>query len=95
MSQFAAVKQSYIRKQKNKDEKFMKKFLTADEVLFKMINILIRNLGELKEFQDVPGQAFQYGEKTAYIECLEILQQWEKASELGVGFDVEFYFNFK
>ena len=73
----------------------MKKLLTADEILIRMMNILLNNLDELREYRDASKHLFQYGEKTAYIECFELIQEWENAGELGIGFDVEFYFNFK
>ena len=73
----------------------MKKLLTADEILIRMMNILLNNLDQLRDYNDAPKQLFQYGAKTAYIECFELIQEWENAGEFGIGFDVEFYFNFK
>lgn len=73
----------------------MKKSLTSDEIVIRMMNVILNNLDELKGVQNIPEEAFQYGEKTAYIECFELMQEWEKAGNFGVGFDVEFYFNFK
>ena len=73
----------------------MRNTLTADDVLIRMGYVLITNLSELKDVQDVPEQKFQYGEKTAYIECLELMQAWEKAELFRIDFEVESFFNFK
>ena len=73
----------------------MKKTLTSDETLLRLMLVLINNLNELKNVKNVPKQAFQYGEKTAYVECLELIQDWENASQFGLGYDIEHHFNFK
>ncbi len=73
----------------------MKKTLTSEETLTRLMLILVNNLTELKDVQDLPDQEFEYGEKTAYIECLELLQDWEKANQLGLDYNIEVYFNFK
>ena len=73
----------------------MRKSLTAEEILARLMAVLLENLEDLKEAIDVPEQAFQYGEKTAYIECFEYIQDWEKAEKYDSDFDVESYFNFK
>ena len=73
----------------------MKTTFTAEEILAKLIYVLFENLTELKDVKDAPDQKFQYGEKTAYIECLELLQYWEKANQMGLNCDIESYFNFK
>ena len=59
------------------------------EVLIYMIALLIDYLEELSDVADRPEDQFAYGEKTAYIECLEMLSMWEKADENGLFFDVE------
>ena len=59
------------------------------EVLIYMINLLIEYLEELSVITDTPDNQFAYGEKTAYVECLEMLSAWEKAEENGLVFDVE------
>lgn len=44
----------------------------------------------LEDLKDVKEDAlFAYGEKTAYTECLEILQCWEHAATKGLDFDIE------
>ena len=65
------------------------KRLKEKEILELMINVLISYLDEMKEYQDVESEQFKYGEKVAYIECLEYLQIWEKANEYGLNFDIE------
>ena len=32
---------------------------------------------------------FLEGEKFAYVECLEMIQEWEKADEYGLDYDIE------
>ncbi len=62
----------------------MKK-LTAEEALEYIIQALTRNLMEL----DGQDSEFAYGEKTAYVECLEWAQRWEGAAECGLGYEIE------
>ena len=61
----------------------------AVEVLKSMIGILKGYVDDLADYHDVPNQQFQYGEKVAYIECLEMIQEWELAEENGLDFDIE------
>ena len=62
---------------------------TAEEVLEEMIRVLKIYLDELQDVKDVEEKQFQYGEKTAYVECLEIVQYWERAEEFGLDFEIE------
>ncbi|MBE5737875.1 MAG: hypothetical protein E7348_05685 [Clostridiales bacterium] len=66
----------------------MKK-LKAKEVLELMISVLLRYLEEMKEFQDIDSEQFEYGERVAYVECLEYVQLWERSKEYGLDFDIE------
>ncbi len=34
-------------------------------------------------------KAFLVGQRTAYIECLELLQTWKGAADLGLDYDIE------
>ena len=62
----------------------------APELLSYMIDLLTHYLTELSDGEDSRAAAqFVYGEKTAYVECLEILSQWEHAQEHGLTFDIE------
>lgn len=65
----------------------MKKY-TAEETLTYLIEQLLEYMEELKESEE-SAEPFCYGEKTAYAECLEIIQNWEKAEERGLGFNIE------
>ncbi len=58
---------------------------TAEEVLSKMIGLFTEYLEELR---DTKGD-FAYGEKTAYVECLEYIDEWEGAAKHGLDFEVE------
>ncbi len=60
---------------------------TAEKVLIYLKKILELNLDELYESEKMNG--FIYGEKTAYVECLEIVQQWECAEDIGLDYEVE------
>ena len=61
----------------------------AEEVLEIMISQLLRYLEELCECKNETGQQFEYGERTAYTECLEWIQQWEDAESNGLNFEIE------
>lgn len=61
----------------------------SNDVLKNMIDILKESLGELADYKDTDGQQFQYGEKVAYVECLEMIIEWELADENGLDFDIE------
>lgn len=63
--------------------------ISAEKVLEKLITLLISYLDELFDYKDVDDQQFQYGERTAYTECLEWIQDWEYAELYGLNFDVE------
>ena len=43
----------------------------------------------LEEIDKEKLDDFLYGEKTAYVECLEIIQEWKKAKAFGLDFDIE------
>ena len=63
--------------------------MSAEEVLLHLIDILMINLYELKDAKATDPDRFAYGEKTAYVEVLEILQDWRDAVIHGLDFDVE------
>lgn len=51
--------------------------LKAEETLQLAIGTLLSYLDELRDVKDGPDTEFSYGEKTAFVECLEMLQLWE------------------
>ena len=61
----------------------------AEQVLEKLIKILLGYLEELAEFKNVQGQLFEYGERLAYTECLEWIQEWKYAKLHGLDFEIE------
>ena len=63
--------------------------LKAEEVLKILIELLLEYLEELKDFKNEETTQFQYGERTAYTECLEYIEFWESASAYGLTFDIE------
>ncbi len=62
--------------------------LSAKETLICMIELFKYYLEEIEE-SDQPDNQFVYGEKTAYVECLEIIQNWKKAKKHGLAFEIE------
>ena len=62
---------------------------TANELLIFLISLLTDYLEELSSSSALDENQFCYGEKTAYTECLELLQQWEFAEAFGLDFEVE------
>ena len=62
---------------------------SSDEILKTLILFLKQNLKELSKYKDKLGEQFQYGEKTAYAECLEVIQDWEKAKSNRLDFEIE------
>ena len=57
----------------------MMKKLTAAEALENLIRSIHISLGEIQSGDS--ADEFAYGEKVAYVECLEILQLWEMAEK--------------
>ncbi len=64
----------------------MKK-LTAEELLISIVERLTQNLMEIEECTH--QTEFIYGEKTAYVECLEWVQSWQFAEKYGLDYEVE------
>lgn len=62
---------------------------SAEEVLEILIDLLLLYIDELFAYKDVEGQQFQYGERLAYTECLEWIQEWKYAEVNGLDFDIE------
>ena len=62
--------------------------LSAVETLEYIIELLLYYLENLSA-DGLKGDGFILGEKTAYAECLEIVQLWEHAQKSGLDFDIE------
>ena len=60
-----------------------------EELLEYLIALLLYHLDVLKDVKNTPEKQFAYGEKTAYVECLEVLSEWDKAKKYGLDFEVE------
>ncbi len=60
--------------------------MNAEQTLCYLIDTLLYYLNELS---DCPAGPFGNGEKTAYVECLEIVQLWEKAALFRPDSDIE------
>ena len=61
----------------------------SEEILKKLIIFLNQNIKELLKYKDKAGEQFQYGERIAYTECLEIIQEWDKAKANKLNFEIE------
>ncbi len=61
----------------------------ANEILIHLISLLESYLTELSDVSDAPDQQFVYGEKTAYVECLEQIAEWSEAEKHGLDFNIE------
>ncbi len=62
---------------------------TANELLIFLISMLTNYLEELSSSSALDENQFCYGEKTAYTECLEWIQEWEFAEANGLNFEIE------
>ena len=60
--------------------------MNAEETIIYLIQLYIQYLDELNA---VPRNDFIIGEMTAYVETLEILQRWEKATRYDLAFVIE------
>ena len=51
----------------------------------------LKNLLEvyLRDLSSIKSCGFLYGEKTAYTECLDIIQNWDDAKLVGLDYDIE------
>lgn len=67
----------------------MKKKFSAKRTLRYMAAVLLEYLEELKEACAADEDGFAYGEKTAYIECLELLALWKGAEDAMGGEEIE------
>ena len=63
--------------------------MDAEEILAYLADLLLMYLDELKDAKQSGENSFQYGEQTAYTECLEIIQAWKGADKIGLNFDIE------
>ena len=60
------------------------------ETLCYIKTMLVDRLKELQKIKSDDENHVAYGEKTAYVECLEWLQTvWEDAKKNGLDFDIE------
>ena len=60
--------------------------MDAEETIIYLIELYSQYLDELNLS---PRNDFTIGEMTAYVETLEILQRWEKATRHGLDFVIE------
>lgn len=63
--------------------------MSSEDTILYLKELLLYYLDDLKEVGDNQNNLFAYGEKTAYTECLEVLQLWENAARHGLDFDIE------
>ena len=60
--------------------------MNAEETIIYLIQLYTQYLDELSLS---PRNDFTIGKMTAYVETLEILQRWEKATRHGLDFVIE------
>ncbi|MBR1967906.1 MAG: hypothetical protein IKA11_00735 [Clostridia bacterium] len=58
---------------------------TAEEILVTLIDLFTYYLDEINDIKT----SFVHGEKTAYVECLQIIQGWEFAERYGLIGEIE------
>lgn len=58
--------------------------MRSEEVLLKLIKLFTLYLEELSEIPE--RSPFVLGEMTAFVECLEIVSEWESAAAHGLSF---------
>ncbi len=63
--------------------------LTGEDILQHLIALLKEYLDELSQSHGTYAHGFAEGQKTAYVECLEIIQHWDKADLYGLNWDIE------
>lgn len=63
--------------------------LSAVETLRYIIELFLDYLENLSGAHCPGKEQFISGERTAYVECLEIIQFWEHARKYGLDFDIE------
>lgn len=64
----------------------------ATVILHNTIEHLKECLLDLYDIRDTPSEQFAYGEKTAYVECLEWILHCAKQESCELDFEVEKYF---
>ena len=60
--------------------------MDAEDVIIYLIKLSTEYLDEINECE--PNE-FTRGEKTAYVEVLEVLQDWEGAKAHGLDYNIE------
>ncbi len=68
-------------------EKKVKKMNGSTEKVLKDMKELLEFY--LEELNGREANAFCYGEKTAYVECLEMIQKWHRSKEIGLDYEIE------
>ena len=76
------LKKLPLRKVKNMSTDNM----NAEDVIVYLIDLLTDYLDELNTYEQ---NDFTLGEKTAYVETLEILQSWKDAKSHGLDYRIE------
>lgn len=61
--------------------------MKAEQVLINLINVISTSLEELNSCE-IKNQ-FVYGEKTAYVECLELINLWDNSPLKQSNIDLE------
>lgn len=74
-----------------------KRPLTAEETMAFVIGRYLSNLEEICDAEKRDGELSPYAEgvKSAYVETLQLFQEWEKMEQYGLNFEIEEIFTVK
>lgn len=62
---------------------------SAKKIFIYMKEIIEEYLDYINTMGNLENDDFTYGEKTAYVECLEMMQLWKGAKEIGLDYNIE------
>ncbi len=59
-----------------------------EDILTYLTDLFEEYLSELKEIKEEDENQFAYGEKVAYMECLDLIRMWRESQKRKVDFSV-------
>ena len=60
--------------------------MNAEQIVIRLIELFTQNLVELSQLKKQSD--FVVGESTAYVDCLENIQLWDKANNYGLTYNI-------
>ena len=67
--------------------------MTYEDILHYLIDMIIETLEEINDCKDIKNLDFVIGEKTAYVDCLEIIQSLKSNEKLNFVIQQKFPLN--